>query len=180
MPKEIRTARLILRPMDEGDFAFLRTLHADPRVMRYISDGKTRTEEQTREAIARSMDVARADPKLGAWIAHEIAGGAPVGNLILRPPATPGATAGLEIGFSFAFEHWNRGYATEASLAIIDYVRAHLPERRIVALIEPSNEASRRVLTKLGFVAAGSPGYRDPLTGNVLPSDLLELRLRDG
>lgn len=39
----IISERLVFRPYNDGDFEFLMSLLSDPKVVRYIGNGKTRT-----------------------------------------------------------------------------------------------------------------------------------------
>jgi ribosomal-protein-alanine N-acetyltransferase len=55
-----------------------------------------------------------------------------------------------ELGWLLAREHWGRGYATEAALALRDW---GIAERRLTRLISPilhGNERSVRVAVRLG------------------------------
>jgi RimJ/RimL family protein N-acetyltransferase len=56
-----------------------------------------------------------------------------------------------ELGYRFLPEFWGMGLATEAGHASIEFARADLGLRRLVAMVHPDNEASARVLKKLGF-----------------------------
>lgn len=56
-----------------------------------------------------------------------------------------------ELGYWLTPSAWGRGYATEAGKAVIEMARHALPVRRIEASHHLGNEASRRVLMKLGF-----------------------------
>lgn len=175
MPLAIKTERLLLRPLRPEDFGFMRALHGDTRVMKYIGSEPTRTEAQTREGLSKALALAKTDPLLGAWVAELADSGVPIGSLILRKPATSEKTEGLEIGYSFVPSQWRKGYATEAARGIIDYVFGHFGCIRIVALIHPDNDASRGTLTKLGFKSAGRSSFVDPATGSVLPTEIMEL-----
>ncbi len=57
----------------------------------------------------------------------------------------------IELAFHFHRACWGRGYATEAARASLDYAFTVLKKNRIVALTDPRNAASIRVLEKLGF-----------------------------
>ena len=61
---------------------------------------------------------------------------------------------------------WGRGYATEASLAVLDQARS-TGHQRLWATVWDWNTASRQVLTKLGFVETGRR-ERDPVCGTTL------------
>ncbi len=179
MQKSLETDRLILRPLKLSDYAFVRTLHTDPKVMRYIASGPARSEAQTRESIQKSLAMKEANPCLGTWIAELRETQVTMGTLILRTPATAEKTEGIEIGFIFAAEHWGKGYATEASRRLIQYVHDALGDVRIVALINAANQASRNTLQKLGFKTVGTTEYVNPVGGEVLPSEILEYQTLD-
>jgi RimJ/RimL family protein N-acetyltransferase len=57
----------------------------------------------------------------------------------------------IDIGFALLPEFWNNGYAAEAAGAMIFYAHKTLRIDRIVAITSPDNEASGRVLNKLGL-----------------------------
>jgi RimJ/RimL family protein N-acetyltransferase len=56
-----------------------------------------------------------------------------------------------EIGFMFDPAHQGRGYATEASRALVAHAFEHYGVHRVYGRLEPRNEASARVLEKLGM-----------------------------
>src|SRR5919112_923111 len=61
----------------------------------------------------------------------------------------------VEIGYEIAPEHRNRGFASEAARAMIDYAFAHADVRAVVAHSLAETNASNAVLRKVGmsFVA---------------------------
>jgi RimJ/RimL family protein N-acetyltransferase len=63
--------------------------------------------------------------------------------------ADAGEHAQLELGWALLRAHWGCGYATEAALAARDWARG-LTGGRLVSLIHPENERSRRVAERLG------------------------------
>lgn len=68
------------------------------------------------------------------------------------PPDDSGT---VEIGYEIASEFWNRGFATEAVLAMINFAFAHKEVRAVMAHTLAEKNASNRVLQKVGmkFVA---------------------------
>lgn len=176
MPKLIQTDRLILKPVTQEDYAFIRTLHGSPAVMKYIGSGLPRTEAESRMGMERMLKIQSDTPLLGAWIAFLKDSGEPVGNLIIRRPATAEETEGLEIGYSFTEAHWGKGFATECSRGMIEYAYQEFGPVRIVALIEPKNDASRKTLMKLGFNSVGTTQYLDPTSGLLKPTEILEIK----
>lgn len=57
----------------------------------------------------------------------------------------------VDIGYAFLESHWGKGYASEAAAAVMTYGRETLSIPRIVAITAPHNEASGRVLEKIGL-----------------------------
>lgn len=173
MPKKIETTRLILQPLGPGDFALLRSLHTDPEVMKYIGEGRVLKGEETQAVIQKYLELQIQNPFLGAWVAELKSTNEKVGNLIIRRPATATPMEGLEIGYMFNRNHWGLGFATEASRGIMEYARNDIGEERIVALINPANDASRKTLGKLGFKSVGFDEYVNQTTGIKIPTEIL-------
>lgn len=64
--------------------------------------------------------------------------------------ASAGEFAQPELGWGFAREHWGRGYATEAALAVREWAYAERGITRLVSLIAPVNVRSQRLAQRLG------------------------------
>jgi len=112
--------------------------------------------------VARIRTQLEADPTIGSWTLHYVLarpGPAAEGRSLVGvagytgPPTAEGR---VEIGYAIASEHQRRGYATEAVDAL---VTAAFRDPRVVevsATTYPTLEPSIGVLTKNGFVRAGS------------------------
>ena len=57
-----------------------------------------------------------------------------------------GEHAETELGWAILSSHWGKGYATEAALAVRNWIE----RERIISLIDPANIRSQRVAEKLG------------------------------
>jgi [ribosomal protein S5]-alanine N-acetyltransferase len=75
-----------------------------------------------------------------------------------------------DIGYWVGPEHWNRGYATEATRAVIAYGVGRLSLPRIQASCFVGNAASARVLQKAGMVEEGT--LRAHLVKDGVPRDV--------
>ena len=60
-----------------------------------------------------------------------------------------------EIGYVILTEYWSKGIATEATKRICDIAFEKLNIERITGLVYASNEASKKVLLKNGFLQEG-------------------------
>src|SRR5207237_10034683 len=57
----------------------------------------------------------------------------------------------VDVGFAVLPQYWKQGYAFESASAVMAYGRDVLGVDRIVAITSPDNEASIKVLSKLGL-----------------------------
>jgi RimJ/RimL family protein N-acetyltransferase len=57
----------------------------------------------------------------------------------------------VELGYYLARKAWSKGYATELSNAFMQIAFEELGLQRVVAVVRPDNEASKRVLAKAGL-----------------------------
>jgi RimJ/RimL family protein N-acetyltransferase len=144
----LETERLVIRPWnDPADREAFVALTLDPLVMRYVHHGEPYTEAEVDEWFSRqARQLAELDVCMGAMI--EKATGRLVGLAGTQPLGTTGE---LEIGWWLASSVWGRGYATEAGRAAMNHVLETLARPRVVAIIDPPNEPSKRVAARLGM-----------------------------
>jgi RimJ/RimL family protein N-acetyltransferase len=57
----------------------------------------------------------------------------------------------VEIGYRLRRSAWGQGYATEVARAVRDFAFHTLGIRRLIAMIDPANQASMRVVEKIGM-----------------------------
>ena len=60
------------------------------------------------------------------------------------------------LGYDLARPHWNRGIMTEALTAVLPFGFEKMALNRIEALVITGNEASYRLLARLGFQQEGT------------------------
>ena len=80
-----------------------------------------------------------------------------------------------EIGYWLGVPYWNKGYATEALHALIDYAFTDLTHDALQAGARVTNPASRRVLEKCGFQWTGVGLYRIRAIASSAPVDRFRL-----
>ena len=146
--KVLETERLILRYIHEDDFDNLYRMNSDPLIMKYVGDGSTRSHEQMINELGILISHYTRKPGLGIWAT------------ILKSTNTFVGASGLvyydntpeiEIGYRLLKEHWNNGYATEASIGLLKYGFNNIGVRKIVSSAHVENFASRRVMEKIGM-----------------------------
>jgi RimJ/RimL family protein N-acetyltransferase len=159
----LETDRLIVRPWTPEDRAAFTALTYDPAVMEYVHGGQPYSEAEVDEWFARQARwMAEHDVCMGALI--EKVSGRLVGITGTQPLGT---TGNFEIGWWLARDVWGRGYATEAGGAAMNYVLGTLGHKRVLAIIHPDNEPSKRVVGRLGMhyesrVTGEQLGHRRP------------------
>ena len=140
----IATKRLSLRPFRVVDAIDLFSIRGDGQAMRFWDWPADETMEQTRD-LARQIELEVAAGVAFYWTAH-----ARSGEFIGVFDLSALACTSADLGFMVARRHWGQGYATEATGALIEEARrrglAHLHAR-----IHTGNDASHRLLNKLGF-----------------------------
>lgn len=146
----MQTARLRLYPPRIGDLEARLAMDRDPAVMRYIRPIPENAEAQRREIRER---IVGPWPAAGAfWHVEEAARPGFIGWCGLIPLEDSGL---IEIGYRFARTAWGRGFATEAAAAALDHGFRALGLESIVAVTDPDNRTSQRVLDKIGLRPAG-------------------------
>src|SRR6478735_10509142 len=144
----LETDRLLLRPWRAAEAVVQRELwtERDPRVpphRRIDADGHP-TIEELGEAIRTDQP-----SSIGLLAIERKDAGDVIGYCGLIESERGGAGE-PELAFELLRRAWRNGYATEASLAVLDWARSTGHER-LWATVWDWNTASRRVLAKVGF-----------------------------
>jgi RimJ/RimL family protein N-acetyltransferase len=128
-------------------------MNADPRVMEFFIK---RLDRAGSDAMVDRIREHFAVHGFGLW-AVEVPGVAPfIGFTGLEVPRFEAPFMPcVEIGWRLAFEHWGRGYATEAARLALDYGFGTLGLPEILATTTVTNRRSRAVMERLGM-------HRDP------------------
>lgn len=160
MSPTLETARLRLRPLAVSDEADLVALDSDPEVMRYVgSPAGVKSPAETRERARRRIrEAQRGDYEpLGFWRIEGRSDRAfhGVGALVRMPESDD-----VEVAYRLARSAWGQGIATEAAGALVAHALGPLGLARVVAVTYPANQASQRVLDKLGFERRGIREYK--------------------
>lgn len=153
MVDRLHTGRLLLRRIGILDLPRLAELYQDPEVMHFVGR-RTRTVDESRLFLQRMID---------HWTAHgfgffavfdrvEGEQGPLLGRVGLGYLENTGQ---VELGYLFGRAHWSRGYGTECARRLLRWGFEELRLPRVVAIAEPENLASLRVMQKAGMVADG-------------------------
>ena len=154
----LETLRLEMRDFTCEDSDDLYRLNSDPRVMRYIGDGKTTDRKRHAEIMGRVLRYPRLYPDLGFWYTTRRDTGAFIGWFTLK---YCGRSPEIETGYMLLPEVWGQGFATEGATAMVRYGFDDLGLHRIIGVTHPDNKASQKVLQKAGLADRGWGHYYD-------------------
>jgi [ribosomal protein S5]-alanine N-acetyltransferase len=143
----LETARLVLRRQRVDDVAFLVDLWSDADVTRHL--GGPRDRERLRAAFAATAKDPEAE-RFDLWPVVAKATGRLVGHCGLLDKLVEGRDE-IELVYVIAASEWKKGYATEIGRALCDHALRDVGLPRVIALIEPGNEASERTATAIGM-----------------------------
>lgn len=149
MQAHLETKRLWLCEWSLADLEESRPIFTDPDVMRYISGGVPRSDDQIREFVARQQDHFRVCG-FCLWKLLLKPHGRLIGFCGLQPLHLDGADE-VEIGWRLVKDQWGRGLATEAARVALRHALEHAHLVRVVAIAMPENRASLRIMEKLGM-----------------------------
>lgn len=141
----METSRLILREFTVDDTYDIYALNADPEVIRYTGDPPFETVESARDFLNNYMDYE--NNGFGRWA------------VIRKDSNTFLGWCGLklneqnliDLGFRFFSREWNKGYATEAARACLEYGFLKLNLKEIIGRVAQENKGSIKVLEKLSM-----------------------------
>ena len=149
----LTTERLTLRAMVAADAEPLAARRSDPDTAAFQAWTIPYPPERARDLVAA---VAGMDgPTRGEWFQVAIvesASGHSIGDVAVHLSCN-GHIA--QIGYTLNPSSRGRGFATEAAAAMVDHLVTEVGVHRLEAEIDPRNEASARVLKRLGFTLDG-------------------------
>jgi len=143
----IVTRRLTLREFVRSDFDAVYAYSSDARVTKYLFFGP-RDADGTADYLEGLLASQRELPRTRFELAvEESASRRVIGacdlSLIERNV--------VDLGYMLGLADWGKGYATEISLALVDAAFYDLRAERIISTVDVNNQASIRVLEKIGM-----------------------------
>ena len=143
----IETSRLILSELKTEDAAFILKLYNDPDFITYIGDKGIKSIQDAENFIDTGPRQSYKDYKHGLYLVQ------------LKDTTSIGICGLLkrekldlpDIGFAILPNHRKMGFIYEASKALIQDAKRRLHFKNILAITSSNNNASIKLLIKLGF-----------------------------
>jgi ribosomal-protein-alanine N-acetyltransferase len=153
----LTTSRLIIKEPSLNDFDNLYHLQSNPKVMKFIGKG-IRDKIEVMEGLKKAIDhYNKHNFSLGSVYlkdSHEFIGRAGLiyFNYNDKQPD-------LEVAYALLPEYWGKGYATELTKALIIWAFQNFSINKLIAVVDPENIASQKVLIKSGMSSKGTIKY---------------------
>lgn len=166
-----KTERLILREIESTDENDLFEMDSDPAVHLYIENKPVQSigeitkviemlkKQYLKNGIARWAVVDKVTNECVGWS----------GLKYFNQPLNKHNNF-YELGYRFKKKHWGKGFATESSIAILNYGFQKFKIDSVFAITDQQNTNSKNVLTKLGF------NFIETFDYDGTPTDWFELK----
>jgi RimJ/RimL family protein N-acetyltransferase len=146
--KILETERLLLRQLSADDAEFILELVNEPSFIQNIGDRGVRTLADARAYILNGPVASYDKNGFGLYLVALKETNESIGmcGLIKRD-----GLDNVDIGYAFLPRFWSKGYAVESALAVKEYAKDAIGLKRMVAITDPANAGSIRVLEKIGL-----------------------------
>ncbi len=152
---EILTDRLKLREFVPEDWRAVQTYRKDPRYRRFYPILRA-SEAATRAFVQGIIEEQSRRPRTTYQFAIELGeNGRLIGNVGIRLGKRQPEARQADLGYELDPRYWGKGYANEAARAVVNFGFETLQVHRIWAECLAENQASARVLEKLGMRLEG-------------------------
>ena len=156
--------RISLEKILPEDFESFLTLVGNETVMAMITE-RPLLREEAQKKFTSMLHNSGLDPLYGSFKVLEAAGSRLAGFAKLEISEKNREEA--ELGFMLLPEFWGMGLGSEIAGILLDIARSDTHLRRVFAIIDPDNKASRKILVNNGFVSE-ELGEFDGLPGEIL------------
>jgi RimJ/RimL family protein N-acetyltransferase len=145
----LSSGRICLRRWRDEDREAFAAMNSDPRVMEFFRSSLSRVES---DAMVDRIQKHFNEHDFGLWAIEvpDVASFIGFAGLDVARFSAP-FTPCVEVGWRLAFEHWGRGYATEAARLALGYGFGTLALAEVVSFTCATNYRSRAVMERLGM-----------------------------
>jgi len=160
---EILTPRILLREFRLDDWRRVLAYQSDPQYLRFYSWDQ-RSEADARAFVHSQINYQHETPRRCFQLVIELRQSREmIGNVGIRVKNPQMREA--DIGYELDSRYWHHGYATEAARAMLAFGFFDLQLHRIYAECVAENEASWRVMERLGMSREGREREKDFIKG---------------
>ena len=145
---QIKTQRLTLRQFNPSDAEFIIKLLNEPSFIKNIGNRNVRTIADSEKYLENGPISSYVRNGFGLLAVTLTDTGQIIGmcGLIKRDTLED-----VDIGYALLPEFWSKGYALESVQAVTDNAKDVMGLKRVVAIVDPTNARSIRLLEKIGM-----------------------------
>ncbi|TDL79161.1 GNAT family N-acetyltransferase [Peribacillus frigoritolerans] len=165
---QLETDRLRLRSIERSDAVKLFDYFSKREVTEYYGMDSFKTLEEA-ETLIHSFQIGYQSNKLIRWGIELKETNELIGTCGFHALSKKYKRA--EVGYEISHLHWQKGYASEAIEAILDFGFEEMEMIRIGAVVMLANSPSRSVLLRLGFKEEGR--LRNYIIQDNIPCDVI-------
>lgn len=143
---DLSSERLTYRKITVADLPVYLNMAMNEEVMKFIT-GKALSIKEATERLRNMTETDEEVPEIGFYMVHEKKGQdfVGLGKLVFIKANT------AEIGYSLLPQHWRKKYASEIAGFFIGYARSFQYIKELIAIVNPENIASKKLLANYGF-----------------------------
>jgi ribosomal-protein-alanine N-acetyltransferase len=151
----LETERLIIREIITDDVDGMFELDSNSEVHKYLGNQPLKTQEESL-AMIEFIRQQYVDFGIARWAMIEKATGNFMGwtGFKFINEVVNGHINYYDLGYRMIPQYWNKGYATEAAKACLEFNATQLKLKPVYAIADDGNSASKNVLVKAGFIPA--------------------------
>jgi len=153
----IETNRILLRKFEIDDFEDLFTIGSNKAINKYTGEEALKTEQEAKDIINNVTLLDYRKHGYGRWATIYKPDNKLIGFAGLKYLDEVGET---DIGFRFLPEYWGQGIGTEIATDILRYGFKQLKLNKIIAIADPKNIGSCKVITNIGMKFYKTDGYQ--------------------
>ena len=168
----LHSPRLDLRRLQMSDLPAMIELETNPQIVRFTPRRFPLSPDQIRERLQSFLDQAPAREPFGIWGAFLRTTDVLASWYMLMPTGKEFP----ELGYMTPERHWGHGYTTEGARCLIDHAFRDLQVKGVLALTDPDNLGSKKVLEKLGFIWTAEITQQDKVLQREITLDQFLLR----
>lgn len=144
----LETKRLKLLEFEKSDAKFILELLNEPAWIEFIGEKNVHTLIDAENFIINNLNPSYSNNGYGLYAIKLKEDNTSIGmcGLVNRP-----GLSDIDLGFACLSKYQRHGYAYESSIATLNYAKNVLKIDKVVAITNPNNTASGKLLDKLGF-----------------------------
>jgi RimJ/RimL family protein N-acetyltransferase len=148
----LETPRLVVTSWRAGDVESLLEVHSDAETMRFVRHGRPESRTETEQLVSQYV----AEHAARGWTKWRLTD---VDGELVGRAGFGGSATHRGLSYLIRRSHWGRGLATEISEALVGWHLSHAAGVPLRAIVAVGNEASGRVLQKVGFREVGTEDH---------------------